>query len=96
MKLNHNQVIIQPVLTEKTNLHRERLNKFAFKVHKNANKIMIKKALESLYDVEVKKVNIINTKSKEIRFRYRPGRKSGYKKAIVTLKSGTFEIFEGV
>jgi large subunit ribosomal protein L23 len=96
MKLNNNQIIIRPVLTEKTNLQRERLSKFAFKVHKNANKIMIKKALEELYDVEVKKINILNSKSKQMRFRYQSGRKAGYKKAIVTLTKGTFDIFEGV
>lgn len=96
MNLDVNNVVIEPVLTEKTITMREELSKYVFKVHKHANKIQIKKALESLYDVSVKRVNILNTKSKSIRFRYRPGRKSGYKKAIVTLSQGRFDFFEGV
>ncbi len=96
MKLDINKIVVAPILSEKSNLCREKLHKYVFKVHKDANKILVKEALEKLYNVKVEKINILNTKSKLVRFRYRPGVKSGYKKAIVTLKSGTFEFFEGV
>ncbi len=96
MNLDINEVVVKPVLTEKSNLARENLHKFVFHVHKHANKKMVKDALEEMYNVKVEKVNILNTKRKMIRFRYRPGMKSGYKKAYVTLKEGTFDFFEGV
>lgn len=90
-----NKIVIAPYLTEKTNIFREKLHKFAFKVHKKANKIEIRKALEKLYNVRVEKVNIINTRGKTIKFRYKSGRKPDFKKAIVTLREGTFDFFEG-
>jgi large subunit ribosomal protein L23 len=96
MKLELNNVVIRPILTEKSNLYREKLNKYVFQVHKHANKKMIKEALEDMYDVVVDKVNIVNTKSKIVRFRYKPGMRSGYKKAYITLKEGSFNFFEGV
>jgi large subunit ribosomal protein L23 len=91
-----NKVVFAPMLSEKTNLLREKLHKFVFKVHKKANKIEIKKALEKFYNVRVEKVNVMNTRGKSIRFRYKKGIKPGYKKAIVTLREGTFDFFEGV
>ncbi len=96
MKLEKDSIIIRPLLTEKSISARERLDKYVFQVHKKANKQMVKSALETLYDVKVDKINILNVKSKIVRFRYRPGVRSGYKKAYVTLKEGTFEFFEGI
>ncbi len=96
MKLDKDNVIVKPILTEKTNDAREKLGKYVFCVHKDANKKMIKYSLESIYGVKVSKVNIVNVKSKLVRFRYKPGVKSGYKKAYVTLKEGNFDFFEGV
>jgi len=61
-------------------------NKYLFKVTKDANKIEIKKAVEKLYSVEVKDVNIINVRGKKKRVRYQLGYTSAWKKAIVTLK----------
>ena len=63
-------------------------NKTVFKVHEKANKNTIKKNIEKLFKVNVVKVNIINKKSK---LKIRQGKKSyktGYKKAIITLKKG--------
>ncbi|HCL57338.1 MAG TPA: 50S ribosomal protein L23 [Spirochaetia bacterium] len=94
MKLDLNDIIKEPVVSEKsTDLASKQ--KFVFKVHKFANKPMVKKALESLYDVKVDKCNIINLKGKEIRTKQ--GGYSytyGYKKVVVTLKEGQFDFFE--
>ena len=63
-------------------------NKYTFKVFPSANKIEIKKAIESLYGVRVKDINIINVHRKTKLFRGKEGFRSGYKKAIVTLEKG--------
>jgi large subunit ribosomal protein L23 len=89
-------VILSPVITEKsTNLNA--LNKLTFKVAKDANKTSIKKSIETLYKVEVIKVNTILSKSKVKVVRGKVGSKTGYKKAIVTLKEGqTIDMTAGV
>ena len=63
-------------------------NKTVFKVHKNANKKIIKKNIEKLFKVKVIKVNIINKKTKIKMRQGKVSKKTGYKKAIVTLKKG--------
>jgi large subunit ribosomal protein L23 len=79
--------IISPVITEKsTNLSEQ--NKIIFKINKNANKKNIKKNIEKLFKVNVVKVNIINQKSKLKMKQGKKSVKSGYKKAIITLKKG--------
>ena len=80
-------VILSPVITEKsTNLNA--LNKLTFKVAKDANKSSIKKSIEKLYKVEVIKVNTILSKPRVKMVKGKVGSKTGYKKAIVTLKEG--------
>ena len=80
-------IILSPVITEKsTNLNA--LNKLTFKVAKDANKSSIKKSIEKLYKVEVIKVNTILSKPRVKMVRGKVGSKTGYKKAIVTLKEG--------
>lgn len=64
------------------------LGKYLFLVTKNANKSEIKKVIEGVYKVKVNDVNIINTKPKRRRLGRTLGQKPGYKKAVVTLKSG--------
>lgn len=64
------------------------LNKYLFWVASSANKIEIKKAVKEIYKVTPKSVNIINVKGKKRRVRYKEGMTSGWKKALVTLKSG--------
>ena len=79
--------IIQPIITEKATILTEQ-NKTVFKVNKFASKSVIKKNIEKLFKVNVIKVNIINLKSKK---KFKQGKisiKSGYKKAIITLKKG--------
>ena len=67
-------------------------NKYVFKIWKNANKIQVKKAIEKLYDVKVKKINIINVPRKKRRIGQVQGWRSGYKKAVATLSKGKIEI----
>lgn len=86
------EVIIKPVITEKMTDLGEKLNRFAFVVHRKANKLQIKKAIEDLYGVEVTSVNTMNhpgkSKSRFTRSGVITGRTSAYKKAIVTLAEG--------
>ena len=86
-KINSIDSIRFPIITEKATILSEQ-NKTVFKVHEKANKKIIKINIEKLFKVNVIKINIINQKSK---IKMRQGRKvfkSGYKKAIVTLKKG--------
>ena len=86
-KINYIDSIRNPITTEKATILSEQ-NKTVFKVHENANKRIIKKNIEKLFKVSVIKVNIINQKTK---IKLKQGKKSyktGYKKAIVTLKKG--------
>ena len=80
----------RPVVTEKTANLQQLRNQFCFKVAKDANKSEIKKAIETLFDVSVVKVNIINLPGKFRRVFGRPGRAPGWKKALVTLREGDF------
>ena len=61
-------------------------NKYVFKVDQKANKIEVKKAVEDIYKVKVKDVNMMNVSGKKKRVRYKEGMTSSWKKAIVTLK----------
>ena len=86
-KINYIDAIRNPIITEKATILSEQ-NKTVFKVHDKANKKNIKKNIEKLFKVKVIKINIINRKPK---LKLRQGRKTfktGYKKAIVTLKKG--------
>ena len=86
-KINFIDSIRQPIITEKATILSEQ-NKTVFKVHSGANKINIKKNIEKLFKVNVVKINIINTKTKKKMKQGRLSTKSGYKKAIITLKKG--------
>ena len=79
--------IISPLVTEKsTNLSEQ--NKITFKVNYKANKINIKKNIESIFKVNVTKVNIIIKKTRIKNSRGKKIRVKGFKKAIITLKKG--------
>ena len=86
-KINHTDGIRNPIITEKATILSEQ-NKTVFKVHKNANKKTIKKNIEKLFKESVVKINIINQKTKLKMKQGKKSFKSGYKKAIVTLKKG--------
>ena len=86
-KINYIDSIKNPIITEKATILSEQ-NKTVFKVHDKASKTSIKRNIEKLFKVNVVKVNIINRKTK---IKIRQGKKSfksGYKKAIITLKKG--------
>ena len=86
-KINSLDSIIRPIITEKATILSEQ-NKTVFKVHSSNNKKNIKKNIEKIFKVNVTKINIINLKSKKKLKQGRLSTKSGYKKAIVTLKKG--------
>ena len=86
-KINYIDSIRQPIIIEKATVLSEQ-NKTVFKVHNQANKKTIKKNIEKLFKVNVIKINIINTKTKKKLKQGKMSTKSGYKKAIITLKKG--------
>jgi len=95
-KVELHNIIIRPIITEKATDLKDK-GKYVFRVDRRANKDMISRAVESLYDVNVIKCNIINMIGKKKRVRYQIGMTPSYKKAIVTLKSGqSLPFFEGV
>ena len=90
---NFTEIIIRPLLTEKSNVLSELQNKYVFQVFRNANKIEIKKSIEGRFNVKVKKVSTINCKGKNKNMSVRSsgrvirtnGNRSDWKKAIITL-----------
>ncbi len=94
--MRNDQIILRPIMTEKSTMLKDAYNKYTFVVHKSANKILIKDAIKSLFDVTPLKVNILNVRGKKKRVRYKYGYTASYKKAIITLKQGDkISIFEG-
>src|SRR5215510_13003594 len=90
MKLS--DVLIKPILSEKANGQQEKLRRYAFRVAKKANKLEIKKAVESFYGVNVTDVNTTvspgKNKSRFTKAGVISGRKPAYKKAYVTVAEG--------
>ena len=90
MKLS--DVLIKPILSEKANKQSEKMNRYSFVVDKKANKLEIKKAIESFYGVQVENVNTIvvpsKAKAKYTKAGFIVGRKPSKKKAIVTVAEG--------
>ena len=94
--IDHDRVLIQPVLSEKANILREQ-GKYVFKVDPRANKMQIKEAVARLYNVHPISCNVMRVGGKPKRGRSRPGFRASYKKAIVRLsKDEKISIFEGV
>ena len=87
MKIHYLDKIISPNVTEKSTSLSE-FNKVVFKVRKNANKESIKKTIEKIFKVNVVKINTVNIREKVKMVRNKKAYKSGYKKAIITLKKG--------
>ena len=86
------EILIKPIVTEQFTEQAESLNRYAFVVHKNANKIQVKKAVEELYGVTVTRVNTMvyggKTKSRHTKAGVISGKTNSYKKAIITLADG--------
>jgi large subunit ribosomal protein L23 len=90
-------VIKRPLVTEKSTIARDEANKYIFEVDRRANKIEIEKAVEKLFKVKVVSVRTMNREGKKKRMGRIMGRKSDWKKAVVTLAPGqSIEVFEKV
>ncbi len=82
------QVLLAPVISEKSTRMADSENRFVFKVRKDATKPQVKKAVELMFAVEVESVQLLNTKAKLKRFGRILGKRPGWKKAYVRLKPG--------
>lgn len=80
--------IVESLLRTEKGVNMQPLNKYLFKVAKDANKIEIKKAVEEIYKVKVKDVNTFIVSGKKRRIRFKEGKTPDWKKALVTLKEG--------
>ncbi len=95
MSLHPNEVLIAPVVSEKSySIIGDR--KYTFRVHKDAHKTQIRQAVEELFNVRVESVNVIQVRPKPKRRGWTRGYKPGWKKAVVQLREGdSIPIFEG-
>ena len=94
-------LIIKPIVTEKITQQTESLNRYAFVVSKSANKIDIKKSVESLYSVKVRSIRTMNYYGKETSRSTKGGlvigKKNAFKKAIVELIEGnSIDVYSNV
>ncbi len=97
MKREHLDVLVRPLLTEKITAMREKGNKVGFLVRLDANRIEIKRAVESVLKVRVERVNVLTVIGKTKRLGRFAGKRPNWKKAIVTLKKGEkLEMYESV
>ena len=94
------EVLRRPLVTEKSNYLNSKLHQFVFEVSSDANRTLVKDAVETLFDVTVLRVNMINVPAKRTRrakSRRLAIRDAGYKKALVTLAAEDhIPFFEGV
>ena len=89
-------VLIRPLMTEKSMQQKEALNTVAFRVRPDANKVEIRAAVESVFNVKVSAVRTASFEGKLKRMGRHQGRRSDWKKAIVTLAPGhTIDLVEG-
>ncbi len=92
--MNPNDIILKPVISEKTT-ELMGIHKYVFKVSMKANKHLVSRAINELFGVQPEKVNVMTVRGRLRRLRYRVGKRSAWKKAIVTLKPGEkIELFE--
>jgi large subunit ribosomal protein L23 len=100
MKKTVFDIIRRPIITEKSNYMSSYLNKYVFEVDYDATRTAVKDAIETIFDVKVKRVNVMIVPAKQsrnMRNRQMRTRSGAYKKAIVTLQEGErIPIFEGV
>lgn len=90
-------IIVAPLISEKSMLMIKDNNTYTFRVDKRANKIEIRNAIEEIFSVEVLKVNTMNILGKKRRLGYSQGKRPDWKKAMVKLVEGNrIEIFEGM
>ena len=89
------QVLLAPRVTEKSTQVGEDSNQYVFHVVNDASKSEVKGAVEMLFDVNVEAVRIVNVKGKNKMFRFRPGKRSDWKKAYVRVQEGQVIDFLG-
>jgi len=95
-KTDYENILLYPVLSEKSNLMREK-GKYVFKVDARATKFDIKEAVRRLFNVHPVSCNVLNIAGKPKKLRYKAGKTSTWKKAIVTLtKDEKIPLVEGV
>jgi large subunit ribosomal protein L23 len=96
VSLHPNEVLLAPVVSEKSYAQIEESNTYSFRVHPDAHKTQIRQAVEELFEVKVLRVNISKVQPKPKRRGLHRGIRPGWKKAIVQLKPGdSIEIFQG-
>jgi large subunit ribosomal protein L23 len=95
---NIHEILRAPLITEKGTILRETENLYLFRVAKTANKIQIRKAVETIFKVKVESVRTVRVRGKVKRVGRRIGRRPDWKKAYVKLKAGEkpIEEFEGI
>ena len=86
--MNFTEVLIAPILSEKSVITKDEQNRYTFRVNPNANKTEIKKAVETLFKVKVSAVRTANLPGKMHRVGRHEGYRSDWKKAVVTVKAG--------
>ena len=89
------KVLLEPVISEKSTLAADGGNQFVFKVASSATKLEIKKAIESLFEVNVQGVQVANMKGKQKMHRNKMGQRKNWKKAYVRLADGQDINFAG-
>ena len=85
---NYRDIIIRPIITEKSMRYMDEDNKVTFEVAKGTNKIEVARAVEHIFGVDVEKVNIMNVKPKKKRVARYVGKTKAVRKAIVKIKAG--------
>ncbi|HIY89876.1 MAG: 50S ribosomal protein L23 [Merdibacter sp.] len=85
---NYRDIIIRPIITEKSMRYMDEDNKVTFEVAKGTNKIEVARAVEHIFGVDVEKVNIMNVKPKKKRVGRYVGKTKAVRKAIVKIKAG--------
>jgi large subunit ribosomal protein L23 len=94
--MNYYDVIIRPLVTEKTNIQKELYNQVSFEVDRRANRIEIKRAVEKGFKVRVASVQTLQMSGKTTQRGRIQGKRRDWKKAIVRLMPGErIEFFEG-
>ena len=95
--MNYHAIIKRPIVSEKSTMQKEVSNQLSFEVDRKANRIEIKKAIQSLFSVQVDAVRTVQIKGKYKQRGRIIGKRRDWKKAIVTLKPGErIEFFEGI
>jgi large subunit ribosomal protein L23 len=94
--MNEYDVVVRPIITEKSSLVKENANQYVFEVQRSANKIQIRKAVEKLFKVKVVSVSVVKLQGKKKRVGRFTGKQPDWKKAYVKLSpKDKITIFEG-